>query len=172
MPVSKAVLNEAERIALLSHLQKHKIYPFRYRFSKTINAANFPTAAVGGTAGSYFTLTFQPKEILGIITLSNAFIITPNTTVDTFSIAVSYKKTWAWGDNTVATVPDDEGSEIYSLLSNGGAINDFQVFYPTTYYMERNTPIYIHVFAGATTVAAGTSTMTGAVIIGTLPTGA
>jgi hypothetical protein len=117
-------------------------------------------------------LSFTPKEITGIVSIATSFIITPNTAVDIFALVVSYKPTITFADNAVPTLPDDEAGDIYQLLSNGGAINDFQVFYPLNWYLERDKPIYMHVFAGALTVAGASTTITGHFILGTLPTGA
>lgn len=170
MPLGRPQLDKGEQKQLVAHAQKHKNYPFQYRFNKTINASNFPTADASGT-GSYFTLTYQPREIIPQIMVSANFIVTPAATVDIFAVVMSYKPSMSFADNANAAFPDDEAGPYYMLLSNGGAINDFQVFYPTNMFIERNTPVYIHVFAGATTVTAATSTIRGQVIIGTLPTG-
>jgi len=56
------------------------------------------------------------------------------------------------------------------LISNGGAINDFQVFYPLGWYVEAGTPLYIHVFVGQTALGGG-GTMIGRVAIGGMPLG-
>lgn len=171
MPITKAVLNKAEQEKLVQHALKHKDYPYKFIFNKTINNTNFNVAS-GGSGFRNFTLTFNVKEITPIISLATNFIITPNTTVGTFGIVVSYKSTISFADNASATVVDDEGGDIYQLLSNGGAINDFQVFYPLNWYLDRISKIYVHVFADTTTCTAGTSSILGQVIFGTLPTGA
>ncbi len=169
MPTTKAILSKDEQARLVQHVTKHKTYPFEYRWNRAINNTLFDLSVTGFR---YFTLTFTTKEILPIISLATSFIVTPNTTVGAFGIVLSYKSVLSLADNVAAGVPDDEGGNIYQLLSNGGAINDFQVFYPLNWYMDRNSPMYIHVFADTTTATAGTSTMLGHVILGTLPTGA
>lgn len=171
MPISKPMLSKEEQDRLVSHIMKHKTYPFMYRWAKTINNTNFDVAS-GGSGFRNFTLTFQVREKTPIHSIAANFIVTPNTTVGTFGIALSYKSTISFADNANAGIPDDEGSEVYMLLSNGGAINDFQVFYPLNFYMDRAFPLYVHVFADTTTCTAGTSTMVGRVILGTMPTGA
>lgn len=169
MPISKADLTPAEKAALISHNRKHKVYPYPYIFRKTIDATHFTTA--DGAIGSFFTMSFTAKEILPIVSMATSFIITPNTTVGLFALVVSYSPKVSMADQALLTAPSDEGNKIYQLLSNGGAINDFQVFYPLDWYMERGSQIFMHVFADATTVAAGTSTITGQFILGTMPTG-
>ncbi len=170
MPTTKSNLTRDDQTGLVKHIQKNKNYPYDFPFRRTINGTVFNNA--DGSIGSYFTKAFTAREILPIISISAVYIITPNTTVDIFCVAVSYNSVFSLADSTNDTLPGGEGGVIYRLLSNGGAINDFQVFYPTDWYMERNSKIYVHVYAGATTVTAGTSTITGSIILGTLPTGA
>jgi hypothetical protein len=176
MPISKSNINDAEKRELVSFSEKHKIYPFRYRFNKLMNAANFPKAAAGnigaGATGSYFTLTFTAKEVTPIIYIATSYIILPNTTVDAFALVVSYNPTLSFADNVNALLPDDEASDTYQLLSNGGAINDFQVFYPVNWFLARGQSIYMHVFAGPTTITAANAYVMGHFILGTVPTGA
>lgn len=171
MPISKADLTQAEKIALISHSRKHKVYPVPFVFRKPLVAASFGTA--DGAIGSYFTMAFTAPEITPIVSFATSFIITPNTLVDIFAIVISYKPTMSMADGASLTKPTDEGSKAYQLLSNGGAINDFQVFYPLNWYLERGSKLYMHVYAGATTIAAAlaTNVMTGQVILGTMPTG-
>lgn len=171
MPISKADLTQQEKNALISHSRKHKVYPYPFVFRKPLVAASFTTA--DGTIGSYFTMTFTAPEILPIVSIATSFIITPNTLVDIFALVVSYNPTMSMADGAALTRPTNEGSKMYQLLSNGGAINDFQVFYPLNWFMERGSKLYMHVYAGATTIAAATATniMTGQFIIGTMPTG-
>jgi hypothetical protein len=174
MPISKALLDDKARKELVSFSERHKIYPYRYRFNKKINATNFNKTAAGaiqgGGTGSYFTLSFTPKEITPIIYIATAFIILPNTSVDIFALVVSYNQTLTMADNANAGRPDDEAADTYMLLSNGGAINDFQVFYPVNWFVERDKPIYMHVFAGPTVVAADNTYINGHFILGTMPT--
>jgi hypothetical protein len=171
MPITKSNLSQPEKKALIDHSRKHKLYPYLYQFRKPIIAANFGTA--DGAIGSYFTMEFTAPEILPIVSFATSFIITPNTIVDIFALVISYKPTMSMADAASVVKPTDEGNKTYQLLSNGGAINDFQVFYPLDWYMERGSKIYMHVYAGATTIAAATATniMTGQVVLGTLPTG-
>lgn len=171
MPITKADLSQKQKNALIDHSRVHKVYPYPFIFRKSIIAANFTKA--DGTIGSYFTMTFTAKEILPIVSFATSFIITPNTVVDLFAIVISYKSTMSMADGASLTEPTDEGSKSYQLLSNGGAINDFQVFYPLNWYMERQSKIYMHVFAGKTTIdaASATNVITGQVILGTMPTG-
>lgn len=176
MPISKAQLDDVQRKQLVAFSQAHKIYPYRYRFNKKINSTNFNKSAAGaiqgGGTGSYFTLSFSPKEITPVIYIATAFIILPNTSVDVFALVVSYNPVLTFADNANAGRPDDEASDTYMLLSNGGAINDFQVFYPVNWYVERSKPLYMHVFAGPTIVTADSSYIVGHFILGTQPTGA
>lgn len=176
MPIGKANLSAQESVELVSFSEKHKIYPYRYRFNKLMNAANFPKAAAGAIAGagtgSYLTLSFTAKEITPIIYIATSYIILPNTTVDAFALVVSYNQTLSFADNANVGVPDDEAADTYQLLSNGGAINDFQVFYPVNWFLNRGQSIYMHVFAGPTTIAAANAYVMGHFILGTLPTGA
>lgn len=169
MPMTRPALSAPEEKALFAHLQKHKIYPFRYRFRQLIDATQFATA--DGAIGSYRTYTFTPDVHLGIVSIAANFIITPNTTVGTYALAVSYANTFSLQDGGNLTKPDDEATVIYELKSNGGAINDFQVYYPLNIYVEANKPIYFHLWADAATVTAGTSTMSGHVVFGSLLTG-
>jgi len=171
MPMTKSNLTQVEKNALITHSRKHKIYPQPFVFRKSIVAADFTIA--DGTIGSYFTMAFTAPEILPIVSFATSFIITPNTLVDIFAIVISYKSTMTMGDGTSLTKATDEGSKAYQLLSNGGAINDFQVFYPLNWYMERGSKLYMHVYAGKTTIdaAVATNMMTGQIILGTMPTG-
>jgi hypothetical protein len=175
VPIRKATYNDLERKELISFSEKHAIYPQRFRFNKKINSTNFNKTAAGniaaGSTGAYFTLTFTAKEITPIIYIASSFIILPNTTVDVFSLVASYNPVLTYADNVNAGLPDDEGADTYQLLSNGGAINDFQVFYPVNWFLNRGQSIYLHVFAGPTTVAADNAYMMGHFILGTLPTG-
>jgi hypothetical protein len=169
VPITRSTFNTEEMQRLKLHLEKHKVYPFQYRFRKVINSSNFGTA--DGSIGSYFTLTFTPNVHLGIVSMATNFVVTPNTSVGIFMLAASYRSTVTLADNTATGTPDDEANEIYRLMSNGGAINDFQVFYPLNWYLEAGKPFYLHVYADATTVAANNTTITGHFILGTLLTG-
>lgn len=168
MPVRTATISKVEQDQLLQHLSKHPIYPYSFRFRKTTNVASFPHA--DGALGNYFSFMWQPKVTLGVVSLAVNYILTPNTTVDVFVVAVSYKPSYSIADAT-GNLPEDEGSEIYELKSNGGAINDFQVFYPLNWFVEKNQPLYVHVFAGITTITAATAVMQGHVTFGTLQGG-
>ncbi len=163
MPISISRLSQAEQKELWQFLNKRKVYPAAWRFLGTINATNFPTT--DGSNGSYRTDSYTPGADVGIVAVSANFIITPNTTVDTFALAVSYASTYS-----LSSAQQVEGAEIYELKSNGGAINDFEVFFPLNWYVEAGKTIYMHWFAGATTVAAGTSTFQGKFIFHTLQT--
>lgn len=166
--ISLPTLSREETQKLYDHLRKHKIYPYQFRFRKLINAANFPN--VDGALGSYFTLAFTPANYLGVVSLATNFIITPNTTIGEFCLAISYSNVLTLADNGAPTVPDGEGQVIYQLKSNGGAINDFQVFYPLNWFVEARKPLYIHFWADAATVAAAAATVSGHCIPGTLVT--
>jgi len=168
MGISRNLLSDEENKKLYSHLNKHKIYPFAYRFRKLISATAFTTA--DGALGSYFTLTFTPTQQLGIISLATNYIILPNTSIGAFSMLVSYRPVITMSNNTALGTPDDESNEIYELKSNGGAINDFQVFFPLTWYVETGKSLYIHFWADAATVTAGTATVVGRIILGTMLT--
>ena len=170
MPTTKANLSEADRADLISHSQKYKVYPYRYRINKAINGTNFAKADASGTV-KYFTMQLTAGEILPVVSFATSLIITPNTAVDIFGIAISYNSSLSLADNVNANRPDEEGTVIYQLLSNGGAINDFQVFYPVDWYMERGSILYMHVFAGNTIVAAASASMVGHIVHGTMPTG-
>lgn len=168
MPITRNNLSDAERKELADHAKKYKVYPYRYRINRVVNATNFPTSETSGF--KYYTRAFIAAEVLPIISIAASLILTPNTVVGTFGIVLSYNSVLSFVDGTADT-PDEEGTVIYQLLSNGGAINDFQVFYPTNWYMERNSKIYLHVFADATRVAAADTTAVGHVVLGTMPTG-
>jgi len=168
MPVRTATISKVEQTQLLSHLSKHPIYPYTFRFRKTVNAANFPLP--DGGLGSYFSFKWQPIVTLGVVSIATNYILTPNTTVDVFALAVSYKATYSIAD-VVGNTPADEASDIYELKANGGSINDFQVFYPLNWFVEKTQPLYVHVFAGAATVAAASAVMQGRITFGTLQGG-
>jgi hypothetical protein len=168
MATTRALLNQEEYEALRSHLRKHKLYPFSYSIRKLISAANFPTADGGGIV-KYFTLSFTPEQAMGVVSLATNLVITPETTFGIMGLQMSYKPTLSLADNTVATSPNNEGNNAYNLILNGGAINDFQVFFPLNFYLESRQTIYIHVFANNAVVAAASSNMTGQIILGTLP---
>ena len=167
--ISRALLNPQESKELLRHLEKHKVYPYKFRYKKAINNTLFDTADSGG-GGRYFTLTWNPSYYTGIVYFGCNYIITPNTTVGTFAVAISYSSTFTLGDNTSPTAIDLEGTDAYMLLSNGAAINDFQVFFPLNWYLEKGRSIYVHVWADTTTCTAGTSTFQGQMTFGTLVT--
>lgn len=170
MPITKSNLTQADKDALILHSRKHKVYPYPYQFERVINAANFPNTASPVSLIKYFTMSFTAPEILPIISIAAGFILSPNTTVGIFGIVVSYKPTLSLADGS-NTLPTDEGSVIYKLISNGGAINDFQVFYPTDWYLERLSKLYIHVFADNATVGAASTLIIGHTILGSLSTG-
>lgn len=170
MPITKPQISKDEQLKLVAHMLKHKTYPYKFQWNRAINNTTFNVATGNGVRN--FTLTFRVNEVTPIISLATNFVVTPNTTVGIFGITVSYKPLLSFADNASATVPDDEGGDIYQLISNGGAINDFQVFYPLNWYMDRTSQVYVHVFADTTTCTAGTSTMAGQIIFGTLPPGA
>jgi hypothetical protein len=165
MALRQPQISKEEQQLLLQHLRKHVIYPYREQFRLTTNSTNFPNQDGSGPAiGFYFTYTFQPVTTLGIVSLAAGFILTPNTTVDLFAMQVSYKPTMTMANQTAWS----EADVIYQLMSNGGAINDFQVFYPLNWYVEKNQPIYVHVYAGTSTISAATAVMTGHITLGTL----
>jgi hypothetical protein len=167
--ISRSVLNDKENQELLEHLKKHKVYPYKYKIKKTINSTNFINNDVPG-GGGYFTYAFTPQLYLGIVYLAANFIITPNTVVGTFALAISYASVFSFGDNAVSTLPDLEGTDTYMLLSNGGAINDFQVFFPLNWYLETNKTIYIHGWADSATILIASAVMQGQFTFGTLVT--
>jgi len=168
MPVRTATISKVEQDQLLQHLSKHPIYPYTFRFRRTVDAANFPLA--DGGLGSYFSFKWQPIVTVGVVSIACNYILTPNTTVDVFALAVSYKPVYTIA-NATGNTPADEANDIYELKANGGSINDFQVFYPLNWFVEKTQPLYVHVFAGAATVAAGTATMQGRITFGTLQGG-
>lgn len=168
MPQTRPLLTDAEKKALATHLAKHKILPFQYRFRKTVAVAAFSTA--DGALGDYFTLEFTPDLYTGIVSIAAGFILTPNTTVGQFAIQASYKSTMTMADGTALTSPDSNGDVIYNLISNGGAINDFQVFFPLNWYIEAKKTMYFHVWADRTTITAATAVMSGHVTLGTMQT--
>lgn len=168
MPTTRPILLQEEYESLRKHLRQHKTYPFSYSIRKVINAANFPLTD-GGSIVKYFTLQFTPDVSVGIVSLATNLIITPETTFGIFGLQMSYKPTLSLADNPSATAPANEGNNAYNLVTNGGAINDFQVFFPLNFYLESRQTMYLHVFANDAIVAAASSNMTGQIILGTLP---
>ncbi len=165
MPTPRALLTQEEYESLRSHLRKHKAYPYNYQIAKTINNTNFTATTVSGFR--YFTFEFAPVTDTGIVSLATNLLITPETT---FGIQLSYAPTLSLADNPTLLAPANEGAVAYNLFVNGGAINDFQVFFPLDYYVRaKQETIYLHVFADTTTCTAGTSTMRGQMILGTFP---
>lgn len=172
MGVRVAAITKTEQDALLVFLRKNPVYPFRKRFNVAVNNTTFDTAnAASPVAVRSMTLSWRPTETVGIVSLAVGAIVTPNTTVDVFGVVISYKPTLTLADGTHAEVPDNESDDIYQVLSNGGAINDFQDFYPLNWLVERGQYIYAHIFAGTTTCTAATSSIMGHVIFGTLKGG-
>jgi len=167
--ISRASLSRDQDDELLKHLSKHKIYPYKFRIKKTINNTNFGVADVSG-GGRYFALTWTPSYYTGVIYLAANFIISPNTTVGTFALAVSYAPTFSMGDNANPAKIDLEGTDVYTLISNGSAINDFQVFFPLDWYLEAKRPLSLFVWADTTTCTAGSSTIQGQFTYGTMVT--
>lgn len=167
--IQKANLGPEDRKNLVEDLGKRKIYPITYKWNKLITAITFPNVDVGGV-GNYFTMSFTPRELTGIISIAAGYIVTPNTNVDIFNVVCSYKSVLSMGDITNLNAPNDEGGDIYQLLSNGASINDFQVFFPLNWYVARNQSFFIHVFAGAASLGGGT-TIRGRVTLGCLTTG-
>lgn len=165
--ISHAELTDKENAALLAHLRKHKTYPYLFRLKKAITAGNFTKVDAPG-GGSYFTFEFRPNNYVGVISFATNLILSPNTTIGRFAITMSYNSVVNLGDNTSLTKFDTEAQEIYQLVTNGGAINDYQVTYPLNWFVERAKPLFIHIWADAATVAAGTATLAGHIILGTL----
>ena len=168
MPTTKPILSQEEYEALRKHLKQHKLYPYSYSIRKTINAAAFPTAD-GGAIVKYFSLEFTPPTAVGIVSLATNIIITPETSFGIMGIQLSYSPLLSLADNPTATAPANEGTTAYNIIVNGGAINDFQVFFPLNLFVESRQTAYLHVFANNALVAAATSNMTGQIILGTLP---
>lgn len=181
--ISKTPISDEERKKLWLHLQKHKIYPFRFPFDRGFNFIDFPNAdlSVGtGIAGRYFTFEFRPDNYLGIVSIATNFIIVDLNTVTepppVYSLFVSYNKVISTQDALSLTKPQDEGNVIYQLSASGGAINDFQVFYPLNWYVESNKPIFMHVWASTSGgnenfTSPEKGRMKGHFILGTLLTG-
>ena len=167
MATPRALLTQTEYEALRSHLRKHKSYPYNFGISKNIDNTDFATTGVTGFR--YFTLQFTPTVETGIVSLATNLVITPETTFGVMGIQMSYASTLTLADNSVATAPLNEGTVAYNLFVNGGAINDFQVFYPLNYYVRSRETMYIHVFADTTTCTAGSSDMRGQIVLGTFP---
>ena len=167
MPQAIPPYSEAELKALLDHLKKHTVYPYRCRRRKTMSAGNFATA--DGSLGSYFTVTFTPESTIGIVSLACNIIITPNTAVGQFAVAVSYSSTFSLQDGSSS--PDEENASIYTIETNGGAINDFQVFYPLNWYVTAGQSVYLHFWADAATITTGTAVMGAKVVLGAIRTG-
>lgn len=168
MPVPTPQLSDVEQKLLYDHLRKHIVYPFGYRVNKVLSNANFGTVEAAGLC-RYTTLTFRPKRTVGVVAIMANFIITPNTVVDTFGFEISYSSTFSLADNANSTLPDEEAKSSYMLLSQGGAINDLQVFFPLNFLVEANSPLYIHLFVGTASISAS-NTMIGKIKLGTLRT--
>ena len=172
MGVRVAAINKDEQDQLMTFLRKHPIYPYRKRWNVAVNNTNFDTAnGASPITVRSMTLSWVPDQTVGIVSLATGFIVTPNTVVDTFGLMVSYKPTLTLADGAHAKVASDESDDIYQALSNGGALNDFQVFYSLNWLVEKGQPIYIHVFAGTATCTAATANMMGHVIFGVLKGG-
>lgn len=169
MATPRALLTQVELDSLRSHLLKHKSYPYTYVINRGITAANFPSTDASSLALRYYTLQFTPTVDTGIVSLATGILIKPETTFGMFGLQMSYKDTLNWTDNPTLVKPANEGNGVYGLITNGGAINDFQVFFPLDYFVRANETMYIHVYADATTIAAATSTMIGGIILGTFP---
>lgn len=168
--LTHAALTAKDDAMLLNHLRKHKTYPYSFRIKKTINAATFTRADAAG-GGSFFTFTFRPNNYVGIISIAANMILRPNTTIGRFAYVVSYNNALTFADNPTLTAQATEAQEVYQLATNGGAVNDYQVFYPLDWFVEKGSPLYIHVWADSINVAAGASTLEGWVTFGTLISG-
>lgn len=167
MATPRALLNQAEIEALRLHLRKHKTYPYNYGISNNIDNTDFNIA--GPTGYRYFTYEFTPQVETGIVSLATNLLITPETTFGQFGIQLSYGSTLTLAGNSVKTTPLNEGVVAYNLFTNGGAINDFQVFFPLDFFVRSRETVYIHVFADTTTCTAGTADIRGQIILGTFP---
>lgn len=167
MPTTKPLLSSAEKELLWRHLLKHKAYPYTFDIRQTTSAANFPTQ--DGAIGDYRTYTFTPPYALGIVGIATGFIITANSVTGLFAVVNSYRSTMSMAEGPSQTVPN-EGQQVYKNISNGGAINDFQVFFPLNIYVEANKPFYTHVWVDRTNITTGTAVLTGHITLWTLPT--
>lgn len=166
MATPRALLNQPEIESLRSHLRKHKAYPYNFGVNQAINNTTFDSTVTGFR---YFTLQFTPTVETGIVSLATNLLITPETTFGMLGIQLSYASTLTLAGNTVLTAPLNEGNVCYNLFVNGGAINDFQVFFPLNYFLRSRETMFIHIFSDTTICTAGTSTMRGQIIVGTFP---
>lgn len=166
--ITLSAISQAEQKEVQKFLEKHKTFPYSFGWSKTITTGNFATAD-GSSTVKFFSQTFQPKQYLGVVAVACNYIITPNTVVDIFAVSITYGATAQYTLGTYTQIP---GQDVYELKSNGGAINDFQVFYPLNWWMEPNSQIQIIVAAGVTTVTANSSSnvFQGKVILHTIQT--
>lgn len=167
MATPRSLLNQVEYDALRSHLRKHKAYPYNFGIAKNIDNTDFTRTTVTGFR--YFTFQFTPQVETGIVSIATNLLITPETTFGQFGIQLSYGPDLTLADNTVLTAPLNEGVVAYNLFVNGGAINDFQVFYPLNFLVRSKETLFIHVFADTTTCTAGTSDIRGQIVLGTFP---
>lgn len=168
MATPRALMTQPEMEAMRKHMLQHKGYPYNYGISKNIDNTDF--SRTGVTGFRYFTYEFTPEVDTAIVSLATNLLITPETTFGQFGIQLSYGPDLTLADNLTLTKWLNEGTVAYNLFVNGGAINDFQVFYPLNYYVRsRQEKMFIHVFADTTTCTAGTSDMRGQIILGTFP---
>jgi hypothetical protein len=155
---------------LLNGLQVNGFYPESFRIKKLITAGNFPTTDSAG-GGSYVAFTWTPKVATGIVAITcHLSQIVSGATVYKISALVSYNSTITLGDNSNASLPDDEGNVIYRGSMTNDSLNSHVNFYPGNYYIEYNRPIYIFFWAETAALGAG-NTFLGQVILHTIPTG-
>lgn len=167
--ISRAILNPEESQQLVKFLDKHRIYPYKFKFNKTINNTNFNKVDSAG-GGRYFTLSWAPSFYTGIVYFGANWIVTPNSTVGNFSATVSYASTISFADNASPTAIDLEGTDALTILSAGSTLNELVPFFPLNWSIETGKTIYVHVWADTTTCSAGTSSIIGQFTFGTLVT--
>ncbi len=169
MPARLPTFNIDEQQKLLKEIQLDTLYPFTYQMNGAINASTYPT--VDSTLGSYNTFTFTAPNTMALVAMQISAIISP-TSPTLFATLISYSQTIAINSINSQTMPQDSGNDIYRAMFLGNVIYvDFINLIPYNYFLAKGQNLYIHQWANAAIVAAGTSAVFQSVVLHTRPTG-
>lgn len=162
-----------EQERLWDHLRRSRSYPHRFAFSVVANTTTFDNAPANDPCRNARIKQIEFNSYVGLVALQINLLTLPVATSGIFGLAISYADTFRFVNtdgNTVApNVVEEQGQVIYQLVSQGGSIADFEIFYPLNFLVEPSKKrLNIFLFSNTTD---GSITFDGHVLLHVMQTG-
>jgi hypothetical protein len=172
MPIRRVSFSRDEQQARLKAIQLQTLYPFTYRFNRTVSNVLFSIADTNVAGAQYDSFGFVAPETMQIVAIKATCVMQLSNT-HTFAWALSFSDIFTMGDTNNGELPTDQGNIIYESTFRGSdTLKEFILFDADKgLYLSYGQTLFFYQWADAAAIAAANITMIGELTLYAKPTG-